>query len=420
MSAAPLPFDEITAMMKKKISVDAEYQCANYVVGAGGFGRVYRCVHRASQRIVAIKQIVKSKILAYHREVSVLTTVTALGSPYLPTLLDYGSDTAAGNFAIVTDFVQGMTLGDIVYAREKAVLASEPSVRVMRQIMLSAYDALELLHRSGVVHRDVKPDNIIVRGATFRSGTGGKRTLDISGAHAGAVLIDFGGACFIASSTPRYVCKTYYGTPVFTNPHVVLKVEEQRLPLTPADLFRADVWALAYAFASVSMGGYASISPKDATSFVQCARAILQWLVNGRAQVPPVVLYRGNAALNDILYTILFVVGLDQIPMASDVVRAIKSIRVTMSPRMPAAAAYPSPLMTTATMHARVKMLVKASSAVLMGTVGLATAGVMLAASAAEARKKKAGAADKTTVVVSTKKKTPTKKKAATKTKTKK
>lgn len=422
MSGAPLPFEELASVMNKKISVDTDYECAPHVVGEGGFGRVYRCVHRATKRVVAIKQIIKTKILAYHREANVLLAVTALGSPYLPVLLDYGSDIRAGNFAIVTDFVQGMTLSDIVYAREKAVLANEPSVRVMRQLMQSAFGALELLHRSGVVHRDLKPDNIVVRGATLHSGTGGKRTLHLSGEHAGAVLIDFGGACFIAATNQRYVCKTYYGTPVFTNPHIVLKVEEQHLPLTPADLYHADVWALTYAFAAVSMGGYAAISPKDATSFLPYARANLAWLAHGRMQVPPVVLYRGNAAINDILYTIFFVLGLDQLPMASDVVHALNSIRVTLSPRMPAASAYPSPLMSTATMHARVKMLVAASSAVLVGAAGLVTAGVMLAASAA-ARKKKAGAvvdaSSSSTTKTKTKTKT-TKKKAAAKTKAKK
>lgn len=73
----------------------------------------------------------------------------------LPQIMDVG--TKDGKTALLEEYVQGDTLGDIL---EGGLLTTADAKQITRQLC----SALWVLHSMGVVHRDVKPDNVIIRG----------------------------------------------------------------------------------------------------------------------------------------------------------------------------------------------------------------------------------------------------------------
>lgn len=125
-------------------------------VGAGSMGTVYRAVDRRSGRIVAIKlvhehlQADPTYVARFRREARV---AGLLNSPFTVRVLDSGSD--QGRSFIVSEFVDGTPLG--------TVLRTEP-VPPARALLIAAQVALALeeAEKRGVVHRDIKPDNILL------------------------------------------------------------------------------------------------------------------------------------------------------------------------------------------------------------------------------------------------------------------
>lgn len=75
--------------------------------------------------------------------------------PYLPQIMEVGE--RDGRTVLLEEYVQGDTLRDIL---ECGLLTAAEARQITRQLC----SALWVLHSMGVVHRDVKPDNVIVRG----------------------------------------------------------------------------------------------------------------------------------------------------------------------------------------------------------------------------------------------------------------
>ena len=70
---------------------------------------------------------------------------------------DYGCGKKDGQTVLLEEYIQGDTLGEIL---KGGLLATAEAKRITRQLC----SALWVLHSMGVVHRDVKPDNVIIRG----------------------------------------------------------------------------------------------------------------------------------------------------------------------------------------------------------------------------------------------------------------
>lgn len=125
-------------------------------LGAGGMGEVYRARDTRLERTVAIKvlnaQLVGSTELRarFEREAKI---VSQLQHPNICVLHDVGNEGPIDY--LVMEFLQGESLAERL---RKGPLASQEVLRIAIEIA----DALEKAHRAGVVHRDLKPGNVML------------------------------------------------------------------------------------------------------------------------------------------------------------------------------------------------------------------------------------------------------------------
>jgi len=126
-------------------------------IGAGGMGQVYKAFHASTERIVAIKVILgKGKInlevvKRFEREVK---AAAKLVHSNIITVFD--ADQADGRIFMVMEYIKGDDLGGIL--RKKGQL----SVSEVIDYILQAAKGLKYAHDQGVIHRDIKPGNILV------------------------------------------------------------------------------------------------------------------------------------------------------------------------------------------------------------------------------------------------------------------
>ncbi|HEY1493402.1 MAG TPA: serine/threonine-protein kinase, partial [Candidatus Solibacter sp.] len=116
-------------------------------IGAGGMGDVYRARDPRLHREVAIKIATARFSERSAREARV---VAALNHPNICHIYDVGPN------YLVLELVEGSTLAERL---KQGPLPLDEALAIARQIA----DALEAAHERGVVHRDLKPGNIIVR-----------------------------------------------------------------------------------------------------------------------------------------------------------------------------------------------------------------------------------------------------------------
>jgi serine/threonine protein kinase len=135
-------------------------------LGSGGMGEVYRATDTRLERTVAIKILPRElsndpiRKQRFEREAK---TISSLNHPHICVLHDVGSQD--GIDYLVMECVEGETLSKRL---EKGSLPLDQVLKVGREIA----DALDKAHRSGVVHRDLKPGNIMLTSA------GAKRHFD--------------------------------------------------------------------------------------------------------------------------------------------------------------------------------------------------------------------------------------------------
>lgn len=143
-------------------------------IAQGGMGRVYVAEQQPMGRKVALKVMHKSlseddrAVKRFFREALV---ISKLRHPNTITLFDYG-ESEEGALFIAMEFLDGMSL--------KEVIAQEHPLPLQRVARIVAQSALSLAeaHRKGVIHRDLKPDNVFL--------------LDVEGQPDFVKVIDFG------------------------------------------------------------------------------------------------------------------------------------------------------------------------------------------------------------------------------------
>ena len=124
-------------------------------IGEGGMGAVYRAVDRTLSRTVALKTISTGHAGgdAQQRLIREARAASALNHPNIITIHEFGSHD--GLTFIVMEFVEGDTLGQVLRTRTFAV---DEVIRCARQMA----SALRRAHEAGVIHRDLKPGNIML------------------------------------------------------------------------------------------------------------------------------------------------------------------------------------------------------------------------------------------------------------------
>jgi Leucine-rich repeat (LRR) protein len=126
------------------------------LVGLGGMGAVYRAEHRRMHRLVALKVINSDLMLRpeavqrFHREVR---AAARLDHPNIVRAFD--ADEAGGLHFLVMEYVEGTSLARLV--RERGPLPVAEACEVVRQAALG----LQHAHECGLVHRDIKPHNLM-------------------------------------------------------------------------------------------------------------------------------------------------------------------------------------------------------------------------------------------------------------------
>ena len=130
------------------------------LLGAGGMGMVYRAVDRELQEVVAIKtlkpELIASDTTALERFKSEIRLARKISHRNVVRTHDLGE--SRGLYFITMEFVEGKTLKELVSLRGRL------PVQVMLPIAKQLCRALEVAHDAGVIHRDIKPQNMVVEG----------------------------------------------------------------------------------------------------------------------------------------------------------------------------------------------------------------------------------------------------------------
>ena len=128
------------------------------LLGEGGMGRVYLAEHLRMGRKSAVKVLSPEltynadAISRFHREAA---NASRINHPNVAAIYDFG-ETSTGLLYLAMEFVEGPTL--------RTMLARERRIDLLRAVKLveQAANALAAAHHLGFVHRDIKPDNIMV------------------------------------------------------------------------------------------------------------------------------------------------------------------------------------------------------------------------------------------------------------------
>jgi Protein kinase domain len=170
-------------------------------IGSGGMGEVYKGFQATLNRQVAIKILPEQ--LAKHTEFRArfereAQMVATLKHPNIVNIFDFGE--AQGKYYMVMEFIDGQTLSDTIRAAGKLPLGE------VQTLVTDIASALDYAHAAGLVHRDVKPSNIILESVTqiplsaAHSGQEGDVTQIPSHAYR-PVLMDFGIAKILGGGT---------------------------------------------------------------------------------------------------------------------------------------------------------------------------------------------------------------------------
>ena len=202
-------------------------------LGAGSMGTVYRARQEAVARDVALKILRSDRAidaLARQRFVREAKAMSLLASPHTVTVFDFGEMTEPGadpdlgdggvSLFLAMELLDGEALGDRV--KRLGRMPWVEAVAIVRQALLSLAEA----HEKGVIHRDLKPDNLFLA----------------KGANGGEIVkvLDFGIAKVLTDKSPMVdALETQAGT-VFGTPRYMSPEQAQGRPLDA----RSDLYSL--------------------------------------------------------------------------------------------------------------------------------------------------------------------------------
>jgi len=180
------------------------------IAGRGGMGVVYKALDTSLDRIMALKVLRKDRLGSHAiAQLENEATITAsINHPHVVKVYTTGS--CGGRFYIAMELVESGTLEDLIRVQQRIAEAQ------MLDVAIQVADGLRAAWRAGMIHRDVKPGNIL-----------------FAGAHT-AKIVDFGLA-IAEQAAAEAVGSEIWGTPYYIAPE---KLDQQ-----PEDL-RGDIYSL--------------------------------------------------------------------------------------------------------------------------------------------------------------------------------
>ena len=198
------------------------------VLGAGGFGETFlaedtympsrrRCVIKQLKPVANDPQMYQLIQQRFQREAATLESLGE-GSDQIPNLYAYFFENE--HFYLVQEWIQGQTLSN------KVASVGPLSEAVVREILVSLLLVLDYVHSKGIIYRDIKPDNIIVRQSNGKP-----------------VLIDFGAVketmITAVNSQGKITHSIVIGTPGFMSPE-----QATGRPIYASDLYSLGMTAI--------------------------------------------------------------------------------------------------------------------------------------------------------------------------------
>ena len=137
--------------------VDGKYKILS-CLGAGGMGEVYKVLHVHLNSLRVIK-LMRAKIAddpdAHERFVREARMATKIHHPSVATLFDFSTLTDGSRY-MVWEYIEGKNLHEIIL--ERGPLSPRHAATIAHEALLG----LDAIHRAGIIHRDISPENIMV------------------------------------------------------------------------------------------------------------------------------------------------------------------------------------------------------------------------------------------------------------------
>lgn len=215
-----------TIRLLKRTQNTMEYLHSRYVIdwkapiGEGAFGAVYKAISRETGEMFALKKIPKrfTDMAAFQNEINALMHIRDSGGhPGICSLSENYEDSKY--YYLLLDLVSGGELFD--HLIEMGAYSEADAARLVREVA----SALSFLHGIGIVHGDLKPENLMLST---------KRKQDSS-----VKLVDFGCASDVNAVGGNHGDRTRRGnnTPAYSPPETLANLSD---PVTPA----MDIWSL--------------------------------------------------------------------------------------------------------------------------------------------------------------------------------
>lgn len=168
-----LVIGKVIVMIKIGDKIDNRYRITSRI-GTGGMSEVYEAIDIISKKIVAIK-VMKEELLSNPENIQrfkhEIAAVASLQHPNIIKVFNHGEIDSRPYMAI--EFIKGQTL------QEKILFMTKLSPYEASQIILQLLDAIIFIHNHGVIHRDIKPQNIYyMADGTVKLGDFGIATYD--------------------------------------------------------------------------------------------------------------------------------------------------------------------------------------------------------------------------------------------------
>src|ERR1022692_3387236 len=201
-------------------------------LGRGGMGVVYKARQKTLNRFVALKLLAPERVQdakfaeRFAREAQALA---ALNHPNIVTIHDFGQ--AGGFYYLLMEFVDGMNLRLLLRTRK---FTPEEALAIVPPLC----DALQFAHDRGIVHRDIKPEDLLLD----KDGRVKVADFGIAKMLGGAN----GGGATATSGVPQSLTQSTLGTPGYTAPEQ--KADPQRVDN------RADIYSLGVVFYELLTG----------------------------------------------------------------------------------------------------------------------------------------------------------------------